>query len=373
VNKYIKYYLSTALIISAIYFSSIGKNFPTYYFILFSLFIILGDLLLPKDSKKNNYSYPILINIPIYLNLPLLIIYLVEIIFVFGNYEPIWVIDYFDLYLSIDLIYMKYNITLLDKVLLMINGVLFIGMLGTVPGHELTHRKRNKFDMFFGNWLLSISWDCAFALEHVYGHHKHVGLVSDPATAKRQENIYLFMIKASIMEHVDAWKIEIKYLKRHGYFIYGIRNKMIIGYFRSLSISFLAFSVGGLRGAICYILCAIAAKLLLEAINYIEHYGLVREPGRPVCPRHSWNANDVISSLLLYNVTRHSAHHEKASLRFWELDSYPSAPTLPFGYLTMLYIVVLCPPLFHYLMKAKLEHWDTNFATPRELDILKLK
>ena len=45
--------------------------------------------------------------------------------------------------------------------------------------------------MFVGNWLLAFSWDCTFAIEHVYGHHKNVGFPEDPATGKRGENIYL--------------------------------------------------------------------------------------------------------------------------------------------------------------------------------------
>ena len=87
-------------------------------------------------------------------------------------------------------------------------------MIGTVPGHELTHRKKDRFDTFFGNWLLSFSWDCAFALEHVYGHHKNVGLKIDPATAQRGENIYIFILKAIVNEQKDAWKIVKKQLKK---------------------------------------------------------------------------------------------------------------------------------------------------------------
>ena len=50
-------------------------------------------------------------------------------------------------------------------------------------------------------------------MEHVYGHHKNVGLESDPATAKRGENIYAFIIRAIIKEQKDAWLIELDQLK----------------------------------------------------------------------------------------------------------------------------------------------------------------
>lgn len=224
--------------------------------------------------------------------------------------------------------------------------------------------------MFFGNWLLSLSWDCAFALEHVYGHHKNVGLTTDPATAKRGENIYYFIINASIKEHKDAWRIEFNHLKRRGNNPFSLHNKMIIGYFRSLIITLMSFFIGGIYGMIFYLLCAFFAKSLLEAINYVEHYGLVREIDKPVFPRHSWNANNLVSSLLLYNVTRHSAHHEKSNLKFWELEPYPNAPTMPYGYLTMLYIAIFLPFLFHKIMENKLIDWDENFSTKEERELL---
>ena len=119
-----------------------------------------------------------------------------------------------------------------------------------------------------------------------------------------------------------------------------------------------------------YLVCAVYGKIILEAVNYIEHYGLVREKNKPVCPRHSWNSNSILSSLYLYNLTRHSSHHEKASLRYRELKSYPDAPTLPHGYLFCLYIAFFAPPLFKKMMRPKLKEWDEIFASDKEKEIL---
>ena len=90
-----------------------------------------------------------------------------------------------------------------------------------------------------------------------------------------------------------------------------------------------------------FIFWSILAKCFLETINYIEHYGLVRAEGEPVLPKHSWNSNHMISSTLLFNLTRHSAHHEKSNLPFWKLEPYKDAPMLPNGYLSMLYFILL--------------------------------
>ena len=115
-----------------------------------------------------------------------------------------------------------------------------------------------------------------------------------------------------------------------------------------------------------FLLCAFIAKSLLEVINYTEHYGLVRVPGQKVRPRHSWNSNSVMSSIFLYNVTRHSSHHEKASLKYWELHPYKGAPMMPYGYLSMLYLAIFLPPVFHRLMCKKLVEWDNKFASKSE-------
>ena len=368
--KYIKYYLSTFILISCIYISTIGIYAPTIFFIGFSIFIIVGDILIGKDTIKSTYSYPFLINLPIYINFFLLTILVSIIVYTLGNESSVFYSKLLTKYLFIDLYNFKNSITLLDKISFIAMVSLMIGIAGTVPGHELTHRKKDKFDMFIGNWLLAFSWDCAFALEHVYGHHKNVCLPEDPATAKRGQNLYSFIFSAIINEQKDAWKIELNHLKRRGYNLFGFHNKLLLGYVRSIMITITAFWIGGIMGMLCFILCAFIAKCLLEVINFTEHYGLVREANKPVCIRHSWNSNNILSSLLLYNVTRHSAHHEKANLKFWELNAYPDAPSMPYGYLSMLYIAIFLPFIYHKIMADKLKDWDENYASPEERKIV---
>ena len=128
----------------------------------------------------------------------------------------------------------------------------------------------------------------------------------------------------------------------------------------------MAFFIGGLKGMLIFVLIAFIAKALLQVINYSEHYGLVRVEGEPVLPHHSWNSNSIISSIYLYNVTRHSSHHEKANLKYWELKSYKNAPMMPQGYLTMLYMALFLPFFFHKMMAKKLLEWDENFASDKE-------
>ena len=364
--KYCKYYISTLTIALGIYICSLGAYFPTIFFIGFSLFIIIGDMFSGEDLSEKNYVFPFLLNLPIYINfLFLMLLVLMTVHMLSSEPSNIFIANILD-YFKIDLYGAKGPINLLDSIFLIALTSLFIGIMGTVPGHELVHRKKNRFDMFIGNWLMAISWDCAFAIEHVYGHHKHVGLSSDPATAKRGESIYKFILRAIFKEQRDAWIIELAQLKRRNQSSLSIKNRMVQGYLRSLLITFFAFLIGGLSGIIIYLLCAFIAKALLEAINYCEHYGLVREEGKSVFPRHSWNSNSILSSIYLYNVTRHSSHHEKSNLKYWELKAYKDAPTLPQGYLTMLFLALFTPYFFHRIMAKKVIEWDLSFATKGE-------
>ena len=364
--KYLKYYISPLTIITAIYTCSIGAYYSTLFFIGFSLFIILGDMILKKDASEETYSYVFLLDVPMYINLPLLMLLVLFTVFALSSDPSDLFHSIFMNYLNIDLLNMRQSMNIADSISLVALTGLFIGIMGTVPGHELVHRKKNKFDMFMGNWLLAFSWDCAFAIEHVYGHHKNVGLGHDPATAKRGENIYLFILRAIIKEQKDAWSIELNQAKRREQSFISIRNRMIIGYFRSLFITFIAYLIGGISGTLIFLLCAFIAKSLLEVINYSEHYGLIRVSGETVSPRHSWNSNSTMSSIYLYNVTRHSSHHEKANLKYWELRSYNDAPMMPQGYLTMLYMALFLPYFFHRMMAKKLIEWDKNYATDNE-------
>ena len=365
--KYCKYFIPAVTGILFIIFIMMGQNYPTYFFIVWSLFMFIGDYVLPRDKEIQQFSFPTILNISIYINLPILFSLIFLVISVFGNNSPNWYIEVLYSMFNVDFPHIITSFTLLDKISIIFQTALLIGILGTVPGHELTHRKQNKFDMFIGNWMLAFSWDCTFAIEHVYGHHKDVCLEEDPASAKRGENIYLFVIRASVLEQLSGWRLEAERLKRRNHNFLSIHNRMIIGYSRSLMITILAFIFGGPIGMAAFLLCAFIAKLFLEAINYIEHYGLVREKGKPVGMRHSWNSNHFLSSIYLCNVTRHSDHHRSTKLNFWELDPiHEDAPLLPYGYLSMLYLVLLTPFLYKKIMAKKLAYWDQNSATEYE-------
>ena len=368
--KHLRYFLSPLSLFICIISVLKGNYYPIAFIILFDIIIACGDLLFREDRDSFDNANPAFLNLSLYLNLPLLYILCSLVLFVMTDFNSQWYISLWN-YFGVNVLESRANITFLDMCILFIYTTpLFIATMGTNVGHELTHRKKNKFDMFVGNWLLALSWDCTFAIEHVYGHHKNVGSKEDPATASRNENIYMFTLRSTFKAHKDAWKIEISRLKRRSELPFSFKNKMIKGYIRSLSVYVMSFYIGGLNGAAIFVAWSIIAKFYLEAINYIEHYGLVRVANQPVLPRHSWNSNHIMSSSLLYNLNRHSSHHEKANLKYWELKAYPNAPMLPYGYIQCLHMAFLTPFLYKNIMQSKLDEWDNNFASDDEKKIL---
>lgn len=242
---------------------------------------------------------------------------------------------------------------------------LIIGMTGTIPAHELTHRTWDRMSMLIGRWLLAFSFDTIFSIEHVYGHHRYVSTKDDPATAPRGRNVYWHVLASTVKGNISAWKIESKRLRRKGQSRFGWHNAVIRGHLMSVLLVVVAYAIGGLTAALFFIACALAGKALLEIVNYMEHYGIVRNPATPVQPRHSWNTNKRISSWAMFNLTRHSHHHAQGEVPYQDLKPFPDAPMMIGGYLTTI-IVAMIPPLWHKLMTPKVLAWDRDYASEEE-------
>jgi Fatty acid desaturase len=247
-------------------------------------------------------------------------------------------------------------------------GTIWAGF-GTTVGHELTHRTWSPVALICGRWLLALTTDASFAIEHVYGHHTTLGTLQDPATARRGENVYHFIVRSTFGQIFSAWHIETVRLKRAGKRIHSWHNKMYRGWAMTLVYAAVFYAAAGWKGVAIFCGVSWFGKCYLEAINYIEHYGIVRVPGQPVEPRHSWNCNQRISSWLLFNLTRHSHHHAMGDKPYWELRSYPDAPMMPFGYLTMIYLA-LVPPLFFRIVNRKVLDWDRHYASREEAPLI---
>ncbi|MGL4974661.1 MAG: fatty acid desaturase, partial [Bosea sp. (in: a-proteobacteria)] len=151
--------------------------------------------------------------------------------------------------------------------------------------------------------------------------------------------------------------------------VWSWQNLVLRGQLMSLAVTAAAYALAGWTGVAVFLLVALQGKIYLELVNYVEHYGLVRLPGSRVEPRHAWNCYHIVSSARLYNLPRHSHHHMFAAKPFWALEADPEAPTLPYGYKTMI-VIALVPPLWHRIVDPMLADWDTRFASESERGLL---
>ena len=228
-----------------------------------------------------------------------------------------------------------------------------LGVNGINVAHELGHRLTSK-ERFLGKLLLLPSLYMHFFIEHNFGHHLNAATKEDPATARYNQSMYSFWVTSVIRQYISAWKIQTKLLKNNNKNFLSIKNDMFWYVLIQISYLVLIFFLFGTIGLLFAISVAIIGFLLLETVNYIEHYGLLRlktESGRyeRVKEIHSWNSNHVVGRIVLYELTRHSDHHYKSSKKYQLLECYEQSPEMPYGYPTSMVIAFL-PPLWFSIM-----------------------
>ena len=222
--------------------------------------------------------------------------------------------------------------------------------------HELGHRK-SKFEVLLTRLLLLPCMYMHFTIEHNHGHHKYVATDLDPATAKKGQSLYHFWVTSVLGQYKNAWRIQTRLLKKNGARFLSFKNNMLL--FVILQLAYLGgvYMLFGFKIFLISLIVGIISFLFLETINYIEHYGLVRKEinGKyeKVQNIHSWNSNHVMGRIVLYELTRHSDHHYRASKKYQVLESLENSPTLPFGYPGSMIIATL-PPLWYAVMHPKL-------------------
>jgi len=244
--------------------------------------------------------------------------------------------------------------------------------VGTVAGiaintaHELGH-KRGKLERRLSKIALAQSAYGHFYVEHNRGHHSRVSTPEDPATARFGESFWEFLPRTVIGSLRSAWELEMGRLERKGLRWWSPRNEIL----NAWALTVVLF--GGLilafgPGIIPFLaIQAVFGFCLLEVVNYVEHYGLLRQKvanGRyERCkPEHSWNSNNIASNLVLYHLERHSDHHANPTRRYQSLRHFDDAPQLPSGYGLMIGLA-LVPPVWRRVMDHRvLDHYDGDIS-----------
>lgn len=251
--------------------------------------------------------------------------------------------------------------------------------VGINAAHELGHKKP-ALERWLAKIALAPTAYGHFFVEHNRGHHVRVATPEDPASSRLGESFWAFLPRTVIGSARSAWNLEKERLGRSGQSPWTLRNDVLNAWLMSVVL------FGGLilwLGPVIIPFLLVQAAygfMLLEVVNYLEHYGLVRQKqadGRyERCqPQHSWNSNHVVTNLLLYHLQRHSDHHANPTRRYQALRHFEQSPQLPSGYASMVALAYV-PPLWRWVMdKRVLAHYQgdvtlANVYPPQRRKIL---
>jgi alkane 1-monooxygenase len=254
-----------------------------------------------------------------------------------------------------------------------------IGGIGINTAHELGH-KRESHERWLSKVALAPVFYGHFYIEHNRGHHVRVATPEDPASSRVGENFYQFWPRTVWGSLTSAWRIEKRRYARTRQHPFRIGNDVLNAWLMSAVLWGAMVAWLGV-GILPYLVVqAVVGFSLLEVVNYMEHYGMLRQKVgigerqryERVDPSHSWNSNNIATNVLLYHLQRHSDHHANPTRRYQTLRDFEESPVLPTGYAGMI-VLALVPPVWRRVMDPRvLAHFDGDMSranlSPRKRD-----
>src|SRR3954451_22907088 len=256
-----------------------------------------------------------------------------------------------------------------------------IGGIGINTAHELGHKKEAN-ERWLSKIALAQSFYGHFYIEHNRGHHVRVATPEDPASARLGESFYRFWPRTVGGSLRSAWNLERRRIARREQHPWRLSNDVLNAWLMSAVLWGVLIAVLGPGIAPYLVIQAVVGFSLLEVVNYMEHYGMLRQKVgvgerqryERVDPSHSWNSNNIATNVLLYHLQRHSDHHANPTRRYQSLRDYEQSPVLPTGYAGMI-VLAIVPAVWRRVMDARVSahfHGDLSLAnlSPRKRDRL---
>ena len=234
------------------------------------------------------------------------------------------------------------------------------GVSGIVPAHELGHYNRGP-RRWLANLMMQVVAYPHFTQEHNRNHHRYVATSKDGASAPRNRGFWKHLALTIPLQWVSIYR-EMEQKSS------GIRNPILWRTALSLVIVVALFLYDPFMSS-AWLIYSASAVFLLEYVNYIRHYGLRRENGEPVSELHSWDSEARWSRWMLLELSRHSSHHLKANIPFWQLKSTTKSLKLPSGYFACFWPCMI-PPLWRRLIHPKMDSLEQKSAETNEQALL---
>ena len=363
-----RYLIVPVMSLITIYGIFLGNMFAWVGVFLFGINIIIDtvtkDIHLRADFDNNGNSYGIKLfqYLVMYLMLPVFIFLQIALAWRLFQYTSSVPINNFS-FLGV---IFQTGISGFNLIGATLSTALWAG-LGIIYGHELSHNRKEGF--LASRFIMALSGASHFTYAHVYNHHLDLGHEDDPATAPRGRNVYTHTWLSHMGQSKFSYDLESNRLKKQNKAFLNFDNRWIVGYLYSLPTIILFVWTGGVIGIISLLFVWGISNFLLEALNFMGHYGLIRKDG-PVEHRHSWDNDNVFTSWFFIEIGRQCDHHVRGETYFWELDDV-KGPNYGIGYFS-LFVLTLIPELFRKFVQKHLDNWDKNYATEGERHIASL-
>lgn len=343
---YLRYYLCSLTVLAGVVGFMLGG---WWMWAGLGTFFVLAALaqVTPRDLRRREFRHPLLADLPLYLHGVLMLA-------LYGAFA--WRMQ----------AGLGVEGTAQAAVLLgAVGSLVWLNAVPNVPiAHELMHRK-DWFSRGLAKVMCAFFADAHRDIPHLYTHHIHFDTAADADYAPRGSTVYPFMWRCTRRNFDELLAAARKRREVTGVGLWSPRNFLFWEAALLAAIPLAVGVYGGLLAGLLTLAAQVIAKFFLEALNYLQHYGLVRVPGSATQLHHTWNHLGWLDRTIGYEITTHVDHHIDPDLRFDQLVPHPDAPQMP--NLFVCAVSAFIPPLwFKYVAMPRLEDWDRRYASPAE-------
>lgn len=243
-------------------------------------------------------------------------------------------------------------------------ALIWIGLVANVgAAHELMHR-HNPLAAFIGKLGFAVIGAPNRDISHTVTHHLYFDTERDFDTAHRGESVYRFVPRCIWGNTRDELEYERRRLAAQGHGLWHWKSQILWGLVLSVAMLAGMYWAGGLPALLVQAAAMVGGRILGEALNYLQHFGLLRVPGRPIEDRHTWNHLSAVTRILGLEITNHVEHHQDPDRPFYALTPRPQGPQM--RNILLWGIAAFVPPVWTRLIQRRLKDWDLNHANAEE-------
>ena len=232
--------------------------------------------------------------------------------------------------------------------------------------HELLHRK-NPVAVWLSKLSFALVGSPTRDISHVKTHHLHFDTERDHDTGQRGETVYQFVPRCIIGNTRDEFETERRRLAARGYSVWGWHSQIFWGGVMVVGILAAMYAGAGLTGLLATLFIMVITRLAGEALNFLQHFGLLRVPGRPIESRHTWNHLSAVTRVIGMEITNHVEHHQDPDVPYYQLKPHPHGPQM--RNIIAWGVLAFFPGAWNRRIQVHLREWDLKHASPEEREL----